>query len=216
MSFNIGLSGLYAANKQLDVTGNNIANVATTGFKSSRAEFEDIYAASKLGTGQNSVGNGVNLATCPSSSPRATSTTVAACWTWRSRVASFRRAATVRWNTPVRCLPCGQRRLHHQQHRHFAPARLRCGYQRQDHQGWLDRPANQLIEPAAKASSTVDSTSNLNSSEVVIDQVAKPFNPSDTSTFTTQYSTTLYDTQGNAHPMVQYLVKTGSNLEPYT
>jgi flagellar hook protein FlgE len=50
---------------------------------------------------------------------------------------------------------------------------------------------------------------NLNSSEVVIDQVAKPFNPSDTSTFTTQYSTTLYDTQGNAHPMVQYLVKTG-------
>ena len=55
MSFNIGLSGLYAANKQLDVTGNNIANVATTGFKSSRAEFSDIYAASKLGTGQNSV-----------------------------------------------------------------------------------------------------------------------------------------------------------------
>ena len=44
MSFNIGLSGLYAANKQLDVTGNNIANVATTGFKSSRAEFSDIYA----------------------------------------------------------------------------------------------------------------------------------------------------------------------------
>ena len=62
MSFNIGLSGLYAANKHLDVTGNNIANVATTGFKSSRAEFSDIYAASKLGTGQNSVGSGVNLA----------------------------------------------------------------------------------------------------------------------------------------------------------
>jgi len=62
-----------------------------------------------------------------------------------------------------------------------------------------------------KASSTVDSTSNLNSSEAVIDQVAKPFNPTDTKTFTTQYSTTLYDTQGNAHPMVQYLVKTDSN-----
>lgn len=44
MSFNIGLSGLYAANKSLDVTGNNIANVATTGFKSSRAEFADQYA----------------------------------------------------------------------------------------------------------------------------------------------------------------------------
>jgi flagellar hook protein FlgE len=47
MSFNIGLSGLYAANKQLDVTGNNIANVATAGFKSSRAEFEDVYSATQ-------------------------------------------------------------------------------------------------------------------------------------------------------------------------
>ena len=46
MTFNIGLSGLSAANKALNVTGNNIANVATTGFKSSRAEFADQYAAS--------------------------------------------------------------------------------------------------------------------------------------------------------------------------
>jgi len=62
-----------------------------------------------------------------------------------------------------------------------------------------------------KASTKVDSTSNLNSSEPVIDQTLKPFNPTDTSTFTTQYSTTLYDSQGNAHPMVQYLVKTDGN-----
>lgn len=62
MSFNIGLSGLYAANKQLDVTGNNIANVATAGFKSSRAEFEDVYSATKLGTGSKVIGNGVRLA----------------------------------------------------------------------------------------------------------------------------------------------------------
>lgn len=63
MSFNIGLSGLYAANKQLDVTGNNIANVNTTGFKSSRAEFADVYAGSnRLGVGKNQVGNGVRLA----------------------------------------------------------------------------------------------------------------------------------------------------------
>ena len=62
MSFNIGLSGLYAANKQLDVTGNNIANVATVGFKSSRAEFEDVYSATKLGTGSKTTGSGVRLA----------------------------------------------------------------------------------------------------------------------------------------------------------
>src|SRR5690349_7752329 len=63
MSFNIGLSGLYAANKQLDVTGNNIANVNTNGFKSSRTEFADVYAgANRLGVGKNQIGNGVRLA----------------------------------------------------------------------------------------------------------------------------------------------------------
>src|SRR3546814_2874527 len=46
----------------LDVTGNNISNVATTGFKSSRAEFEEVYSATRLGSGSKTVGNGVRLA----------------------------------------------------------------------------------------------------------------------------------------------------------
>jgi len=64
MSFNIGLSGLYAANKALNVTGNNIANVATTGFKSSRAEFADQYSNSVRGTsaGKTVIGTGVKTA----------------------------------------------------------------------------------------------------------------------------------------------------------
>ena len=64
MSFNIGLSGLYAANKALNVTGNNIANVATTGFKSSRAEFADQYSNSIRGTsaGKSVIGTGVKTA----------------------------------------------------------------------------------------------------------------------------------------------------------
>ena len=39
MSFNTSLSGINAANSDLNVTANNIANVNTTGFKESRAEF---------------------------------------------------------------------------------------------------------------------------------------------------------------------------------
>ncbi len=61
MSFNISLSGLNAASSDLDVTSNNIANVATTGFKGSRAEFADIFAASRLGTTSKAVGAGVQL-----------------------------------------------------------------------------------------------------------------------------------------------------------
>ncbi len=63
MSFNIALSGLNAASSDLSVTSNNIANVGTTGFKGSRAEFADIYAASPLGTTANAIGGGVQLAT---------------------------------------------------------------------------------------------------------------------------------------------------------
>jgi len=61
MSFSTSLSGLNAASNDLDVTGNNIANVATTGFKGSRAEFADIFASSALGTTSNAIGAGVQL-----------------------------------------------------------------------------------------------------------------------------------------------------------
>jgi flagellar hook protein FlgE len=61
MSFNTALSGLNAAQADLSVTSNNIANVNTTGFKESRAEFGDIYAISALGSGRTAIGAGVLL-----------------------------------------------------------------------------------------------------------------------------------------------------------
>ena len=61
MSFGSGLSGVAAANKDLKITGNNIANASTTGFKASRAEFGDAYTTSILGMGQDPIGSGVNV-----------------------------------------------------------------------------------------------------------------------------------------------------------
>lgn len=61
MPFNIALSGIRAANNDLRVTGNNIANASTTGFKESRVEFGDIYSTSALGTGLNQAGSGVRV-----------------------------------------------------------------------------------------------------------------------------------------------------------
>ena len=59
MSFNIALTGIAAAQKDLDVTANNIANVNTTGFKESRAEFADVYASSVFSSGRTKNGDGV-------------------------------------------------------------------------------------------------------------------------------------------------------------
>ncbi|MGL5973974.1 MAG: flagellar hook-basal body complex protein, partial [Aeromonas sobria] len=59
MSFNNALSGVNAAQKDLNVTANNIANVNTMGFKESRAEFADVYANSIFVNARTQVGNGV-------------------------------------------------------------------------------------------------------------------------------------------------------------
>jgi flagellar hook protein FlgE len=62
MGFQHGLSGLNAASRNLDVIGNNVANANTVGFKSSRAEFADLYANSLASSANASVGLGVNVA----------------------------------------------------------------------------------------------------------------------------------------------------------
>ena len=59
MSFNIALSGIAASQTDLDVTANNIANVATVGFKESRAEFDSVYANSLFSNVATKVGDGV-------------------------------------------------------------------------------------------------------------------------------------------------------------
>jgi flagellar hook protein FlgE len=62
MPFRIALSGLNAAQADLNVTANNIANTSTTGFKGSRTEFADLYAVSLQGVASNQSGNGVRVA----------------------------------------------------------------------------------------------------------------------------------------------------------
>jgi flagellar hook-basal body protein len=61
MSFYTSLTGLNAATTQLSVTSNNIANVSTTGFKRSRADFGDIFATSPLQKASSVIGQGVAL-----------------------------------------------------------------------------------------------------------------------------------------------------------
>ncbi|MFT4585679.1 MAG: flagellar hook protein FlgE [Gammaproteobacteria bacterium] len=62
MPFRVAISGLRAAQTDLNVIGNNIANVNTTGFKGSRAEFQDVFAVTNTGGAGNSAGQGVNTA----------------------------------------------------------------------------------------------------------------------------------------------------------
>jgi flagellar hook protein FlgE len=62
MGFQQGLSGLNISSKSLEVIGNNVANANTFGFKTARAEFADMYAASLNGAGSNGIGIGARIA----------------------------------------------------------------------------------------------------------------------------------------------------------
>ena len=61
MSFYTALTGLNGAQSDISATSNNIANVNTTGFKRSRAEFGDIFATSPLQNASSSIGSGTIL-----------------------------------------------------------------------------------------------------------------------------------------------------------
>jgi flagellar hook protein FlgE len=61
-SFNIGVSGLSAMGSGMGVIADNIANAGTTGFKASRAEFQDVLATSLKGIdGGDQFGAGTKL-----------------------------------------------------------------------------------------------------------------------------------------------------------
>ena len=210
MSFNIGLSGLRAATKDLNVTGNNIANAGTAGFKQSRAEFSDVYAASVLGTGKNQQGSGVLL----------------------SNVSQLFNQGNINYTQNALDLAINGNGFF-QVSNNGAISYSRAGYFGTDNQGFIvdnfgynlqgyatdandqlqtGQISNLQIKTASqdpKPSSKIEQSFNLNSTSNVPPNA--PFSPADPSTYTSSTSTNIYDTQGNAHTFTQYFVKTGPN-----
>ncbi|MEE2003060.1 flagellar hook protein FlgE [Alkalimonas sp. MEB108] len=212
MSFNIALSGLAAAQKDLDVTANNIANVNTTGFKESRAEFADVYATSIFASGRTKVGDGV------------TTSVVAQ---------QFNQGALQFTNNSLDLAITGEG--------FFAttPDRLsrdftytRAGNFKLDKDNFIvDNRGNFLqgfsVDPstgqnqsvslsttqpisipttagAPRATNNVFVTANLNSSEIVI---GAAFDPTDPATYSHSTSVTVYDSLGEPHILSMYFRK---------
>lgn len=210
MSFNIGLSGLYAANKQLDVTGNNIANVATTGFKSSRAEFEDVYSATRLGTGSKTIGNGVRLANVSQQFSQGDVNNTGNVLDMGIQgngffilsdngSLSYTRAGAFKTDAENYVVDNNGNRLQ--------------GYGVDANGKIINGVLTDLkIDTSAlkpNATTTIDQTMNLNSAEDL--PTVTTFSPTDTNSYNKTISTKVYDTQGNEHTMDQYYVKTDVN-----
>ena len=106
-------SGLAAQQFNLDVISNNLANVSTTGFKKSRANFEDLIyqtqrdpgtqtgANSTLPTGSQ-VGLGVSAGTTSTMHTQGTMISTGNSPTWRFRATASSRSSCPTEHSPTR------------------------------------------------------------------------------------------------------------------
>lgn len=210
MSFNIGLSGLRAATKDLNVTGNNIANAGTAGFKQSRAEFADVYAASVLGSGSNPQGSGVLLGDISQQFNQ-------------GNINYTQNALDLAINGNGFFVTSNNGEISYTRAGYFGTDRdgfmvNNFGYRLQGYSvdangnlqnGIVNDIQIQTANQEPRATANLDQTFNLNSNNTVPSTV--PFDPTDPTSYNSSTSTNIYDTQGNSHVFTQYFVKTGAN-----
>ena len=210
MAFNIGLSGLRAATKDLNVTGNNIANAGTAGFKQSRAEFADVYAASVLGTGSNPQGSGVLLGDISQLFNQ-------------GNINYTQNALDLAINGNGFFVTSNNGEISYTRAGYFGTDRdgymvNNFGYRLQGYavdaagnlqNGIVDGIQIRTAAQSPRATENMTQTFNLNSNNTVPTTV--PFDPADPTTYNSSTSTNVYDTQGNAHVLTQYFVKTAAN-----
>lgn len=212
MSFNVGLSGLNAASKDLSVTGNNISNSNTTGFKSSRTEFADAYANSMyLGSNTNDAGTGVNTAA------------VSQQFTQGSLTETGNALDMAVSGTGFFQVENNGQKLYTRDGTFKTDANgyivTNAGYNLQGYQADAEGNVNQgavgdlqlnTANQAPKATTKTSETINLNSSATTPTNTT--FDPSDATSYNNSNSVSIYDTQGNQHTMSHYYVKTESNV----
>jgi flagellar hook protein FlgE len=207
MGFQTGLSGLNAASQTLDVIGNNVANSGTVGFKSSRAQFADVYASSLNGGGSNAVGIGVKVATIAQQFTQGNITTSNNPLDLAINGKGFFRISD---NGAITYTRNGQFHLDNAGNMVTADGLQVTGY---------GVNATGAIVPSAPAPLTISSAQlsptvttsfkpniNLDSREAV--PVTALFNPADPTSFNESTSGTVYDSLGNSHVFTMFFVKT--------
>ncbi|MHC8469303.1 flagellar hook protein FlgE [Plesiomonas shigelloides] len=200
MSFNIGLSGLQATSEQMNTISHNIANGSTAGFKSSRTEFQDVYAAT-FGGGQ---ANGVAVSNIRQSFATGSMTTTGR-------------------NADLAINGDGFFVVENNGQKFYTRAGIFDTRQDKNNPSMLNlvSPDGSLLlgkggqpitidqaDQAPKATAKGSLGLNLDSGAPVIDAKAKPFDPNDPASYNSTSTVKVYDTLGNEHQVTQYYRKT--------
>ena len=208
MAFTTALSGVNAAQSDLDVISNNIANSSTTGFKSGRAEFGDVYAQSLLGTTTPTPGQGVKVAGIAQQfsqgdlefTNNALDVAINGDGFFQvsdNGVIEYTRAGSFQIDKDGYIVTVGNARVQ--------------GFQVDATTGAVTgnigdiQTQNSLLDPKATTTATI--TGNLDSREAV----PAAFNHLDASTYNATTSIAVFDSLGNSHTLDIYFRKTGAN-----
>ena len=209
MSFDQALSGLNAASSNLDVIGNNVANASTVGFKGANAIFADVYANSLSSSASTTAGIGVSVASVQQQFVQGTISTTSNPLDVAINGNGFFRMDTAGQITYSRN---GQFHLDKDGFIVNATGSQVTGYA-------VDASGNIVASaptPLQVSSSQLQATMttkagiglNLDSSKAV---ATGAFNPTDSTTYNSSTSMSVYDSLGNSHTLATYYAKTGAN-----
>ncbi|RDI97716.1 flagellar hook protein FlgE [Dyella solisilvae] len=209
MALNTALSGINAAQSDLNVIANNIANANTTGFKGSRAEFADIYAVTGLNLNSTAVGSGVRL---------------------QDVAQQFSQGDIQTTNNSLDLAISGNGFF--AVNNGSGVTYTRAGDFQKDSNGYVTTPDGSRLQiyptngiggfdtstlkdlnlitaqSNATATSLVTMTSNLPASDAV---PSTTFSTTDSTSYNAAAPVTVYDSQGGSHQATIYYVKTGTN-----
>lgn len=209
MALNTALSGINAAQSDLNVIANNISNANTTGFKGSRAEFSDVFAVTGLNLNSTATGSGTRL---------------------QDVAQQFAQGDIETTNNSLDLAISGNGFFVTNDGN--GVSYTRAGDFQKDPDGYVGTssgarlqvyPSNGIggfdtstltdlklvtAQSNAKATSTVTMTSNLPASDAV---PAVPFSTTDSTSYNDATPVTVYDSQGGSHQGTVYYAKTGTN-----
>ncbi|MFC3652684.1 flagellar hook protein FlgE [Dyella humi] len=210
MALNQALSGINAAQSELNIISNNIANAGTVGFKGSTGQFAEVYAVTGLNLSSVTVGSGAEL-------------------TGVAQQFSQGDLETTNGSLDMALSGNGFFVVNNGTGNQYT----RDGAFHEDANGYVvtANGANLQVYPpttaggfntstltnlqlntaqsAATATSTITVSSNIPSGATV--PTTTPFSPTDSTSYNDASTLTVYDSQGGAHSATIYYVKTGNN-----
>lgn len=215
MSFNIALSGLNAAQKDLDVTANNIANVNTYGFKESRAEFADVFSSNIFANSKTANGEGVLINDVAQQFSQGSLLFTSNSLDMAISGGGFFAMTNDLLSREITYTRAGAFKLDSENYVVNSNGNYLQGFPVND-DGSVKSVSLSTTEPiqipdqagAPEQTAAIDMSFNLDSNATALDPLA--FDSQDPSTYTSSTSTVIYDSLGNSRIASIYFVRTAT------